>query len=102
MSKSEARNRIYNIGNSREVFTMREVAQKVVDVLAPGKGLDVDVIGFTGSDRRPEREIYTRYCNTGRAEKELGFCPKISLEEGIRRLADAESHHEDWAHSFHN
>lgn len=102
LSTPKARNRVYNIGNSREVFSLCDVAQKVIEVLAPDKNLGVDVIGFTGSDRLPEREIFTRFCNTSRAEEELGFAPKITLEEGIRRLAGAESLHEDWAHRFHN
>lgn len=91
-----ARNRVFNIGNSNEKFTLKEVAQKVIDLVAPDKGLSVDIVPFSESDRTPEREIITRYCDNTRAVKELGFSPKVTLEEGIRRIA-ASVIHEDWA-----
>lgn len=84
-----ARNRVYNIGNSREIFTLTEVAEKVIWTLRPDSGLSVDVIGFDAADRTPEREILTRYCDNTRAVTELGFQPKVTIEEGIRRIAAA-------------
>lgn len=100
LASPAARNRVYNIGNSQEVFTMYEVAQKVIDLLAPDRDLSVRVVGFEDSDRSPEREIFTRYCETTRARKELAFSPRITLEEGIKRLAAAQSFHDDWANRF--
>lgn len=91
-----ARNRTYNIGNSAEVFTLAEAARKVIETLAPDSGLGVDIVGFEGADRPREREIFTRYCNTSRAEKEFGYHPQVSLEEGIRRIAAAPEIHDTW------
>lgn len=90
-------NKTYNLGNSREVYTLSELAQKVIDVLAPGKGLKVEVLGgFDGSDRTAEREIFVRHCDTSLAKADFGFDPKITVEEGIRRIAAGGPIAEDW------
>ena len=87
----------YNLGNSRQMLTLEELARKVIDTVAPDRDLDIEVLGhFDGSDRSPEREIYIRYCDSTRAESELGFSPKITVEEGIRRIAQAEEIYENW------
>lgn len=88
---------IYNLGNSTQITTLTELAQRVIDLLAPDKGLKVEVLGdFRGSDRVPEREIYYRYCDTTRASVDLGYSPLITLDEGIRRIAAQEIIHADW------
>ncbi len=96
IEKPIARNRVYNIGNSVEVYTLTQVAQKVIDILKPDAGLRVDILPFEESDRTPDREINIRYCDNSRAVAELGLNPKVSLEEGVRRIA-ASVIHEDWA-----
>jgi UDP-glucose 4-epimerase len=90
-----ARNRVYNIGNSLEVYTLTQVAQKVIDVLKPSAGLRVEHLSFEESDRTLDREINIRYCDNSRAVAELGLDPKVSLEEGLSRIADSVIH-EDW------
>ncbi|MEX2643530.1 MAG: NAD-dependent epimerase/dehydratase family protein [Acetobacterales bacterium] len=87
----------YNLGNSNEVYTLRELAQRVIDLLAPDKGLTVDVMGdFEGSDRSSEREVFTRYCDTSRAAADFGYAPRITVDEGIRRIAGSGMIHADW------
>ncbi len=92
-----ARNRVYNIGNSGEIYTMREAAQLVIDTLAPDMGLSVELIAFDRSDRARAREIFERYCDSSLAMNELGFAPKVTLAEGVRRIAAARGIHDDWA-----
>lgn len=87
-----ARNRVYNIGNSREIYSLTAAARKVIDTLKPESGLSVDLVDFDNSDRTADREILVRYCDTARAREELGFEAKVTLEEGIRRIARAEIH----------
>jgi len=92
-----ARNKVYNLGNSKEVFTLFDLAQKVIDTLAPDTGLEVEVLGtFNGTDRLPEREIHHRYCDSSLAKKELGFEASITIEDGIRRIAAQKKVHMDW------
>ena len=88
---------VYNLGISTQVMTLVELAQRVIDLVGADKGLKVDVLGdFEGADRVPEREIYIRYCDTSRAEADLGYRPSISVDEGIRRIATQETIHIDW------
>jgi UDP-glucose 4-epimerase len=93
-----SRGRVYNLGNSSQVYSLTELAHKVIDVLAPGRGLKVEITGFDGADRGPEREIFARYCDTSLATAELGFQAAITVEEGIRRIAAAGRIEVDWAH----
>lgn len=89
--------RTYNLGNSTQVMTLKDLAQKVIDTLAPERGLKVEVLGnFDGSDRIAEREIHIRYCDTTRAATELDYRPTITVEEGIRRIAAFGPIHSDW------
>lgn len=90
-------NKIYNLGNSTQVMTLVELANKVIEILAPNQGLQVDVLGsFDGSDRHADREIHSRYCDTSLAFSDFGYSPKIDIEEGIRRIAAQNSIEIDW------
>jgi nucleoside-diphosphate-sugar epimerase len=90
-------NRIYNLGNSSQVMTLVELAQLVINLVAPKSGLKVEVLGdFSGADRENSREIHSRYCDTSRAKTELGYDPKINVSEGIRRIAKQDLIHETW------
>lgn len=94
-----ARGRVYNLGNSGQVYSLAELAQKVIDVLRPDGNLRVEIRGgFDGTDRTADREIFTRYCDTSRAAAELGFAPTITVEDGIKRIAAAGFIQADWAH----
>ncbi len=91
-----ARNGVFNIGNSSQVYSMAQAARLVIDTLAPGKGLEVEHVPFEHSDRSEQREIITRYCDTSHAAAKLGYSPAIDLVEGIRRIAASRGIHEDW------
>lgn len=97
IEKPIANGKVYNLGNSTQVMTLKELAQKVIDVLAPDKGIEVTVLGsFEGADRIPEREIHVRYCDTSLAAADLDYRASITVEEGIRRIAKHGPIHADW------
>lgn len=97
LERQIANGKTYNLGNSTQVMTLKQLAQKVIDTVGPGSGLKVEVLnGFEGSDRLPEREIHIRYCDTSMAAKELDYHPAITVEEGIRRIAAYGPIHSDW------
>ena len=58
--------------------------------------LKVKNIPFSLSDRNFNREIFKRYCDTTLAKSELGFKPKISLEEGIIRISNNKHYTQNW------
>ena len=97
IENKKSNGKTYNLGNSTQVRTLKELAQQVIDIVAPNKDLKVEVLGnFDGADRIPEREIHIRYCDTSYANRELGYEPKITVEEGIRRIAAQVKIHSDW------
>jgi nucleoside-diphosphate-sugar epimerase len=77
-----AANRLYNIGNPRQVFTLRELADKVIDVLAPRSGLAT----VTGDGQTANTDIREMVADIGRACSELHFAPQVTVEEGLRRM----------------
>lgn len=79
-------NETYNIGNPNEAYTLNELVCKVKTVLGHPNISPIKV-PFAGSDRTSEREIYHRVCDISKAAKDLGYCPTITLDEGIRRIA---------------
>lgn len=90
-------NKTYNLGNASQVYSLKQLAEKVIEVLAPDSGLKVDVLGsFEGSDRTEDREIYSRWCDTTRAREDFGFAPAITVEQGIRRIAEYGPIMADW------
>lgn len=73
---------VYNLGSGRELSIL-EVAQIVKDVLGRGK------IEFDPAFQYRAGEVGYRTClSIERARRELGFEPKVSLEECIRVTAD--------------
>ncbi len=97
LRSKKAHNKTYNLGNSNEIASLRELAQKVIDVLAPDSDLTVEVNGdFEGTDRSASREVYSRYCDTSLVREDLGFRPGITLEDGIRRIAESDVIHDRW------
>ncbi len=97
VENSRTNGKVYNLGNSTQVMTLTQLAQRVIEIVAPDKGLQVEVLGdFDGADRNPEREIYMRYCDTSLANKDFAYEPEITIDEGIRRIAAQTIIHSDW------
>lgn len=100
LENSISHGKTYNLGNSNQIKSLSELAQLVIDTVSPKDNLHVELLeGFDGADRNAEREIHTRYCDTSLAHKELGYEPKISVEDGIKRIASQAKIHKDWPKS---
>ena len=54
---------------------------------------------FENSDRTENREIYQRYCSTDKAKELIGYKPKTSLEDGIKKIIDIGVLQPKWARS---
>ncbi len=76
----EARNLTFNVGSGRKI-TVKEVARKLAQVL----GVDLEP-EITGNYRVGD----IRHCfpDISLAQKVLGYKPKITLEAGMRDLAE--------------
>lgn len=81
-------NDVFNVGNSDEPISLVDLASKVIDVCGGNTVLKPKILNsFENSDREKGREIYFRYCNTQKLKDTVGFSPRVSLDEGIRRIA---------------
>lgn len=81
-TKEEANGRVYNLGGS-EVITLRELADLLVRVNGSG---DFQVRAFP--DDRKRIDIGDYYSDYSLIRSTLGWEPKISLEEGLKKAVN--------------
>ncbi len=79
MEKDEAEGEVFNIGNLSTKMTIKELAEKVIEVT----GSDVKLEYVT----MEKPDIKMRVPNTDKAKKVLGFEAKVGIDEGIQRVA---------------
>ncbi|WP_437793760.1 NAD-dependent epimerase/dehydratase family protein [Sorangium sp. So ce693] len=72
---------VLNIGSGRST-TVREVAERVREVMGKS-GIEPEIVGKS-------RLGDVRHCfaDIGAAQQKIGYAPRVSLEEGLRDLAD--------------
>jgi nucleoside-diphosphate-sugar epimerase len=73
----------YNIGTGKEI-SVGELADKIVQLI----GGKIPVIFDPTRIRPTASEVARLICNSEKARKELGWTPKVSLEEGLRRTIE--------------
>ena len=83
LALDKANGELINIGNNHEPITIKELANKIIN-LSNSKS-SVKFIPFEES-KRNRSEILIRVPNIKKAEKLLDYVPKISLEEGILKV----------------
>ena len=87
---------IDRIGSSDRPISLKELADLVIFINGNPR-LEIRYAGdFAGTDRHADREIHRRYCSGDKARRLLGFSPRTSLEDGIRRIIDLNSIFEKW------
>jgi len=79
---------VYNIGGS-DIVENLDMARQILRLMGKPETLLTYVTDRPGHDRR-----YALKC--GKMERELGWKPTISLEEGLRRTIDWYKTHGDW------
>jgi UDP-glucuronate decarboxylase len=72
----------YNIGNPEPEISMVNLAEMVVGIVADGT--TYELIDYP--DSYPADEPTRRCPNITKAERQLGYTPRVSLEEGLRRF----------------
>jgi len=86
LAVSYEKNDIFNIGNDTEPITIRGLAEKIISLL--GSKSDIQYLPFEAADRGREKEILRRIPDISKAKKLLGYSPTISLEKGIKSVAE--------------
>ena len=82
------RGEVVNIGTGESV-SIAEVARKVVRTMGASEAL----ITYAGD--RPG-QVFRHTADRSKAERLLGWSPRISFEEGLRRTAGWYADHRDW------
>lgn len=81
---TETNGEVFNIGNDREPISMKDLANKVIEL--SGKSLIPDFVSYEQSDRESSREISKRIPCIKKAKSLLGYEPTFSLEQGLKRM----------------
>ena len=90
-----SKNKIYNLGNSSEVYNIYQVAKKILR-LSKSQNKILFKNNFQGSDRSQKREIFFRISDCSLAKKQLNFVPKIKLESGLKKMLKRNFYFENW------
>ena len=76
-------NEIFNIGNNQEPISIKNLAQKIIEL--SNSSSHIDFIPFAESDRN-RTEIMNRSPDITKAKKLLNYSPKISLADGLSSI----------------
>jgi len=95
LTNDKANSDVFNIGNDTEPITMEGLAKRIIKI--SGKDIEPEYIPLEKSDRTEKREIVKRIPDISKARKVLGYEPKISLDEGIKRTLNQASIKKTWA-----
>jgi len=78
-----------NIGDSDNPISLSDLADLVIEASGKQGMLEPKYEKrFSNTDRSREREIFERFCSTSKAKKVLGFQPRVSLLEGIKKVLE--------------
>ena len=73
------------------------IQHMVIKICGKEKDIKVDIRNtFLESDRDINREIYHRYCDTSLALKLINYKPKVFLEDGIKKIIEANIYRKTW------
>lgn len=96
----KADNEVFNVGKGDESINLNDLAELVIRVGGKGGEIKPEYQNFENSDRREEREILVRYCDSTKAREILNWQPEIPLEEGIRKVFEKGIIFERWENLY--
>lgn len=94
LEAKEACGEIFNIGNDKTKVSIKELAETIIKI--SDKKITPKFISMEDSDRDTNREIIERIPSIEKAKKILGYFPKFSLEEGIKKVMEFGKIEETW------
>ena len=96
LTSKNAENNIYNIGNSKEIFSLKDV----IYLLEKIKKKNIKILfskDFKAGDRKKNREIFQRICDTTKARIDLKYVPKVKLKTGLLKVLNQKKIFLNWA-----
>ena len=92
--------KVINIGNSKELINLKDLANLVIKICGKSKKLKPILKGsFKNTDRKKDREINKRYCSTKFANKLINYKPSTKLEKGLKEVLKVGVSKNKWATS---
>lgn len=86
---SNADGEIFNIGNSNEPLSLSQLAQLAISICGEEGVIEPKYqTDFSNTDRTLKREIFERYCDTSKAREKLNYIPRVSIENGIKKVIE--------------
>ena len=76
----------YNLGNSKEVISLKILAKKIMKLKKNKKSKIKFNKKFISTDRKSEREINYRFCSTKKAHRDFDFKCNINLDDSLKRI----------------
>ena len=95
LTSNKANSDVFNIGNDKAAVSMRGLADKIISIA--GKKLNVCFVKEKMADRLNAIEIINRIPSINKAKKVLGYNPKITIDEGIKRTIESGNIPDAWA-----
>jgi len=89
-------NKIYNLGNSKEIYSLKNLAKRILLLKKKTKSRILFSKNFTKSDRSKNREINYRFCSTEKAKRDFNFICNINLESSLKRIYNQNRIHNFW------
>jgi UDP-glucose 4-epimerase len=89
-----ANNKIMNIGNPEGKTSIKELAEKIVEIT--GNETQIEYVAFGDSDRSEKREIFNRIPDISKAKDTIEYEPKYSLDDGLKEIYNYYKANPDW------
>jgi UDP-glucose 4-epimerase len=86
LAMEKGKNDVFNIGNDREPISIKNLASLILKIT--GSESKIEFVPLDKSDRNEKREIFKRIPDITKARSVLGYRPKMSLESGIKEVAE--------------
>jgi UDP-glucose 4-epimerase len=97
LMRDRANGEVINVGNGDRPVTLWELARLVIDLADKADRIQPRVErDFNNTDRRSDREIFERHCDSSKARALLDFSPKVSLEQGLEALLASDVVFDRW------
>ena len=78
-------NQTYNVGNGMDPINLKNLAKKIM-FLSRKKVKIKFIKNFSKSDRKKNREINFRFCDTSKIKNIINWKPKIRIDRGIKLI----------------
>jgi nucleoside-diphosphate-sugar epimerase len=84
----EAVGDVINVGNGRGV-TIGQLAERILSLM----GKTIPIVAAEERVRPEKSEVFTLICDRTKAEKLLGWAPRVSLDDGLRAVIEFVDRH---------